>query len=100
MIKWLCGWITRQGGAYNMERAAEGMTQPLGGVRRARGTFPVETDGMHFHLHDAENGKVLRVYKTEQQNQHMNPPEKVYIIPEGANLIEFITRALVEERIK
>jgi hypothetical protein len=65
-------------------------------------------EGMHFHIHDAENGKILRVNLPSQPSTaavsgFANPrkkEEKIYIIPEGENVIEFVTRALVEERIK
>lgn len=69
---------------------------------------PSFNEGMHFHLHEAENGKILQVFIPYQNNQPqfgggMNPrkqEQKTYIIPADANVIEFITRALVEERIK
>lgn len=77
------------------------------GVTAAKG--PSFQDGTHFHLHDAENGKVLQVFITGQKarsqlvggfNPHGNQEQKTWVIPEGENVIEFITRALVEERLK
>lgn len=98
MIKWLCGWIHKQGAAYTLEKAEAAVGNPP--LRRRRDGFPVETDGMHFHLHHAENGRILRVFKTEQTNQHSPPLEKIYIISDGENVMDFVARAIAEERIK
>jgi hypothetical protein len=62
--------------------------------------------GMTFQLVDAENGKILKVQvpdPTKNQNSfhpHGMNKEKLYVIPEGEDVMVFITRALVEERIK
>lgn len=63
--------------------------------------------GMEFQLVDAENGKILKVKIPNPSgnnphgfNPRGNTKEKLYVIPEGENVIEFVTRALVEERIK
>jgi hypothetical protein len=63
--------------------------------------------GMTFQLVDAENGKILKVQVPDPngKNPHGFHPgvpnkEKLYVIPDGEDVMVFITRALVEERIK
>jgi hypothetical protein len=104
MIKRICAWITRTGSEYNVAKMT--LAEPrrrhdlVGANDSALGSIPDE--GTHFHIHQAENGKILRVFKTDNRMTiHGGPSqEKMYIIPEDGNVIEFVTRALVEERIK
>lgn len=61
--------------------------------------------GLHFQLIKGENGQVLKVTVAAAGGGFNHPvggmpQEKIYIIPEGGNVIDAIAVALVEERIK
>lgn len=74
-------------------------------MTRAQGTSIDGADSFHFTLTKVENGKILKLSMPtnnpkNQFQSHSGMEEKAWVIPEGENVIEFITRALVEERIK
>lgn len=102
MMNWFFRWWCRGFEHYHQDKQEVNQAEAEVVMRRH---FP---DGMTFQVVDAENGKILKVTIPEDPQTAMvggfNPRkrsnEKLYVIPEGENVIEFVTRALVEERIK
>jgi hypothetical protein len=102
MIEKICLWIYRKGRRAQRDMVRADVSETIGTP-----PGPSFEDGLHFHVHDAENGKVLQVFNTRQHqmaqfsaSSSKNNGTKTYIIGHDENVIECITRALVEERIK
>jgi hypothetical protein len=108
MMNWFFRWWTKGFERYNS--AAHTEARNIHAEVAARNF----DGGMTFQLIDAENGKILKVMvpdpngslisQASSARRHFNPHsgnvEKLYVIPEGEDVMAFITRALVEERIK
>lgn len=108
MMNWFFRWWTK---GFNRNQQIEMLENRAVGQACMARNFD---GGISFELIDAENGKILKVmvpnpsaggghvggFNTRSFNPHTGRDEKLWVIPEGENVIEFVTRALVEERIK
>jgi hypothetical protein len=97
MTQWFFRWWQR-----GFQKMNENDREQMHAIAKA--TRETSFDGgMHFQIINAQNGKILKVQVqlNTQNHLHHNPvEEKLWVIPEGENVIEFVTRALVEERLK
>jgi hypothetical protein len=98
-MKWFFRWWLR-----HMQHASEDTTQEARTMGQVAATRHFD-GGMNFQLVDAENGKILKVQVPDPSNKQSFHPmggtkEKLWVIPEGEDVMTFVTRALVEERIK
>jgi hypothetical protein len=99
MTKWFFRWWHR-----GFQKMNEEQRQEMHAIAKATRDTCFE-GGMHFQIIDAQNGKILKVmvpckHPQTQFQSHTGTEEKLWVIPEGENVIEFVTRALVEERLK
>lgn len=105
MMGWFFRWWMR-----GMQKANNDTSVEMRAVHAVSAARNFE-GGIMFQVVEAQNGKILKVQVPSGGNSnskgayggfnpHNGMEEKLWIVPEGENVIEFVTRALVEERIK